>query len=130
MEGGAPGSLSPTPAPPPARQIGPGPVMTPPPGGAEQTVQGPVRTWGRATGGTAPGASVGPLICCSVATLRQLCIPGPFRYVGCADDIDSVMRSHTKSGDILIHDKMSAAMCVAFCITRNLNYGGINGETG
>ena len=66
MEGGAPGSLSPTPAPPPARPIGPGPVMTPPPGGAEQTVQGPVRTWGLATGGTVPGASVGPLVCCDL----------------------------------------------------------------
>ena len=130
MEGGAPGSLSPTLVPPPARQTGPGSVITPPPGGAEQTALGAARTWGRATEETAPGASVGPLVCCSVATLRQLCIPGPFRYVGCADDIDSVMRSHTKSGDILVHDKMSAAMCVAFCITRNLTYGGINGETG
>ena len=130
MEGGAPGRPSPSPAPPPARPIVPGPVITPPQGGAEQTVPGLARTWDHATGGTAPGASVGPLICCSVATLRQFCIPGPFRYVGCSDDIDSVMRPHTKSGDVLIHDKMSAAMCVAFCIKRNLTYGGINGETG
>ena len=50
--------------------------------------------------------------------------------MGCADDIDSVMRSHTKDGDILVHDKMSAAMCVAFCLNRDLTYGGINGETG
>ena len=105
-------------------------MITPPPGGVEQTVAGPARTWDLVTGGTAPGASVGALICCSVATLRQLCIPGPFRYVGCADDIDSVMRSHTKSDDILVHDKMSAAMCVAFCFERELMFGGINGETG
>ena len=59
MEGGAPGSLSPTLVPPPARQTGPGSVITPPPGGAEQTVPGPARTWDLATGGTAPGASVG-----------------------------------------------------------------------
>ena len=50
--------------------------------------------------------------------------------MGCADDIDSVMRSHTKDGDILVHDKMSAAMCFAFCLNRDLKYGGINGETG
>ena len=71
MEGGAPGRPSPTPVPPPALPTGPGSVITRPPGGAEQTVPGPARTWGLATEETAPGASVRPPICYSVATLRR-----------------------------------------------------------
>ena len=63
MEGGVPGCPFPSPAPPPAWPIGPGSVITPPPGGAEQTVAWLARTWGLVTGETAPGASVGPLTC-------------------------------------------------------------------
>ena len=111
-------------------------MITPPPGGAEQTVTGPVRTWGLATGGTAPGASVGVpskwhqvvrvfYIGC-LHTVHFMLHLGPYKYVGCGFAI----YNHTKDGDMLVHDKMNPGMCMAFCLKKELKYGSINGATG
>ena len=51
---------------------------------------------------------------------------GPYKYVGCGFAIFN----HTKDGDMLVHDKMSPGMCVAFCLKKELKYGSINGATG